>query len=725
MNAEADARSARRAGGLTPGTRWLLVGLTAAAVAVAAAVVLIDTHTPSLTAIAVLTAAIVAGEAFNIDLPFRRAGSARYGLGDLSLTAGLLLLSGTEVLVAAALAMMISGFIDRPPLVRRLFNLSQYVLATGVAAGVVELLVSETGQLSLGLFGAAALGILLFTLINVVAVAGGIALNSRESWIGGLQRIMPVGLLIGLGNAALGLIAVAVLESHPWALPAVAVPLVLMFSASRQEVRAKIDRERSEAYVTIEQHLAETVDAAVVAGLLADGARRILGCSAAVWRDGRWIGEVPEGSTECPVDPGLAVPLVALGPGLGPATDGRCIAVGLGGGVLVAWQGEIGVDRKADEWLERLAQSGRAHFERAEAASALAHEQATLRAVVDGTKDGICVFDAQGVVRLWNPAMARLSGAAASAALGRGVWHVLGAGPWTTDGVYDVPRDDGERVWRLSVSSLRDAGHGAMRVAVVHDVTTERRVARMKDDMLAVVSHELRTPLTPIKASAQLLRRRWERMEPTSREDLLERIEERADHLTRLVGDILLVGQLSASSRLGLEVAPTETDLAGLLHEIVAAQRTSHPTHDLALTTPDVVTAHTDPVRVRQIVDNLIDNACKFSDPGSTVDVSVAVHDGSATVSVADTGRGIPREDLERVFDRFERVEDPLIMTTSGAGLGLYIVREVSSALGGNVAIDSALGRGTTVSVHLPLHLPDPRLAQPHGPLPMANVQTF
>lgn len=291
----------------------------------------------------------------------------------------------------------------------------------------------------------------------------------------------------------------------------------------------------------------------------------------------------------------------------------------------------------------------------------------------------------------------------ATQTLGKSAWQVLGKGPWTTDGVHDVIRDGGERVWRASVSGVRDDRHGSLKVAVFHDVTAERRVARTKDDMLAVVSHELRTPLTPIKASAQLLRRRWERMNPGDRDSLLERIEERSDHLARLVADILLVGQLSASDRPRLEVDYTEADLTVLLHEVVGTQRSVHSTHDLALTTADVVPATTDPVRVRQIVENLIDNACKYSQPGSRVEVTLSVGDGRATLRVADEGRGIPADDLERIFERFERVEDPLVMTTSGAGLGLYIVRELVTALGGDIDIASSLGEGTTVTLTLPL----------------------
>lgn len=683
--------------------RALIASLLAAGVAIGAGIVLADLSPVSWSAVVVLAVALAGGDALAVDLPFRRAGDARFALGDVSLAAGLMLLSPTEVVLGAAAAVVVGQMVERQPLPRLLFNVGQYTSGVGVAALVVLLSGAPAGEVGVALFAAAGGGIAIFFAINTVSVAAILALTGGAQWRASIQRIAPTAALLAFGSAALGLLAVLLFDTHPWALPALGIPVVLLYMASRQEIRAQLERERSSAYATVEQQLGERTDPEDVARTLVEGTIRILGCRASMWKDARWIGEVPEGSGPCPVDPALAQPLLTRGPSLGPAVDSPCAAIGVGDGVLVVWRGELGLSHNCEDWLDRLARSGRAHFERAAAAAALEQEQATLRAVVDGTRDGICVLDSEGRVRLWNPAMARLSGVGAEEALEHQVQQVLGEGPWVTDGVHDVERAHGERVWRVSVSGVRDDHHGALRVAVVHDVTAERRLARMKDDMLAVVSHELRTPLTPIKASAQLLRRRWERMGSEDRDSLLERIEERADHLARLVGDILLVGQLSAADGPKISVSPSSVDLAGLLHDLVTTQRSHHQDHDLALTTPDVVPATTDPVRVRQIAENLVDNACKFSAPGSRVEITLAVDDGAATLRVTDEGRGIPADQLERVFERFERVEDPLVMTTSGAGLGLYIVRELVVALGGEVDITSELDHGTTVIVHLPL----------------------
>jgi signal transduction histidine kinase len=233
-------------------------------------------------------------------------------------------------------------------------------------------------------------------------------------------------------------------------------------------------------------------------------------------------------------------------------------------------------------------------------------------------------------------------------------------------------------------------------------VTADRRTQRARDDMLAIVSHELRTPLTPIMASAQLLRRRGDRLDDAQRAALLSQIEDRAGHLARLVDDLLLVGQLSAATPVEPSVTVRPTPMDTVVVDAVEAMRLARPHHDLRTDVPVGLVALTDPVRLRQVIDNLLDNACKFSPPGSAVDVRVTAADAAVVLSVTDHGRGIPPADLDRVFEQFARVEDPLTMTTSGAGLGLFIVRELVAAMGGRLDLDSAVGVGTTVTVRLP-----------------------
>lgn len=654
-----------------------------------------------------LAAGIAAGEALRIDLPYRQGGTATFTLGDAALAAGLLMLPAGEVVAGAAVGITVWQLAERVAPVKLAFNVAQYLAGTGAAALTMQLVAPRPGALDLTALAGLTLGLALFLAVNVGTVSGMIALTSGARWSETAKSILATAALIAAGNGAFGLLAVLLASTAPWALPALAVPLALLYGASRLRVRAQLDRLRSVAFVTAEQRLGEATTPQGVAERLTAAAQDILGLRAAVWRDDRWVTPAPPGSGPCPVDARLEPALVASGSVLGPAVEGTCAAIGLGEAVLVVWRGDLRIDRETPTWLERLGRSGRASFSRAHALAALEQERATLRAVVDGTADGILVIDPTGTVRLWNPAMSRLAGVPLGEALGRPISKVLGTGPWLEPGVHDVVRPFSQHVWRVSVAraSGTDLGFGDAKVlvAVIHDVTAERRLARMKDDMMAVVSHELRTPLTPIKASAQLLRRRWEAVDSEAREELLANIEERADHLARLVEDLLLVGQLSSADQGSVSVSLSRVDLAAIVRAETEQLSLTHEGHRLEFQGLERLPVRGDPVRLRQVVDNIVENACKFSPRGSRVWLTLHEQGPIAVLTVTDEGRGIPAEDLERVFERFERVEDPLVMTTGGAGLGLYIVRALVTAMDGDVELSSAVGRGTTVTVRLPL----------------------
>jgi signal transduction histidine kinase len=110
-----------------------------------------------------------------------------------------------------------------------------------------------------------------------------------------------------------------------------------------------------------------------------------------------------------------------------------------------------------------------------------------------------------------------------------------------------------------------------------------------------------------------------------------------------------------------------------------------------------------DPTRAIQVIGNLLSNALKYSPATTQVDVSISSYEGRARVTVTDRGRGIPADQIETVFEKFHRVEDPMTMTTGGTGLGLYIARQLARAMGGDVYLKSVLGAGSTFSLALPL----------------------
>jgi signal transduction histidine kinase len=247
-------------------------------------------------------------------------------------------------------------------------------------------------------------------------------------------------------------------------------------------------------------------------------------------------------------------------------------------------------------------------------------------------------------------------------------------------------------------------------VVIVHDVTRQREVERLKADFIATVSHELRTPVTPIKGYADLLRRRGDRMTAEKRNECLDIIIDRVNHLARLVEDLLLASRISSPRTPSHDVTLGSADLVALTRRAVDDFQADAARVHLML--PDApLLASCDPLRAVQVIGNLVSNALKYSPPTTQVDVAVSAYDGRARVTVTDRGRGIPADQVETVFDKFHRVEDPLTMTTGGTGLGLYIARQLARAMNGDVVVRSTLGVGSTFVLVLPLAaaVPEPR----------------
>jgi signal transduction histidine kinase len=267
-----------------------------------------------------------------------------------------------------------------------------------------------------------------------------------------------------------------------------------------------------------------------------------------------------------------------------------------------------------------------------------------------------------------------------------------------------IVRPDGEERWvRCSHAGLFDDGRLVRDVVIVHDVTRQREVERLKADFIATVSHELRTPVTPIKGYADLLRRRGDMMSAEKRNECLDIISDRVNHLARLVEDLLLASRISSPREQTHDVTLDVGDLVALTRR-AAGDFDAAEAARMHLVLPEApVVVSCDPMRTVQVIGNLISNALKYSPPNTQVDVAVTSYDGRARVTVTDRGRGIPADQLEKVFDKFHRVEDPLTMTTSGTGLGLYIARSLARAMDGDVVVRSVLGSGSTFVLVLPL----------------------
>jgi signal transduction histidine kinase len=225
-----------------------------------------------------------------------------------------------------------------------------------------------------------------------------------------------------------------------------------------------------------------------------------------------------------------------------------------------------------------------------------------------------------------------------------------------------------------------------------------RALDRLKSDFAAAASHELRTPLTTIRGFAQLLKER-SGDDPGAR-DAVEAIVRQTAHLQRLVGNLLREAQLEHDDQ---DVPIGPTSVPELLEEV----RSGFPGAANRLTVrvdPAMAPMTLDEVAVHEIVANLVDNALKYSDPETPVDVEAVLEDeGTLRLTVRDEGHGIPPGDLPRIFDRFTQLDGSSTRSHGGVGLGLHLVRELTRRCGGEVTVDSVVGRGTTFTVTLPI----------------------
>ncbi len=259
-----------------------------------------------------------------------------------------------------------------------------------------------------------------------------------------------------------------------------------------------------------------------------------------------------------------------------------------------------------------------------------------------------------------------------------------------------------ERVAEVSLVPLvhREALQGL--VVVLYDITELKRLERMRRDFVANISHELRTPVTAVKGFAEsLLEGALE--DPETVREFAGIIAQEADRLARLVDDLLELSLLES----GVPVLQlTEVELTSLAEEMLERVRPQLERAGLSagVRYQGPVVVRGDRHRLGQVLANLLDNAIKYTPSGGRIEVGVVGTDVEATLWVADTGVGIPRNEISRIFERFYRVKHGERPDTGGSGLGLAIARHIVRAHGGSIEVESEPGQGSRFIVRLPLN---------------------
>lgn len=233
------------------------------------------------------------------------------------------------------------------------------------------------------------------------------------------------------------------------------------------------------------------------------------------------------------------------------------------------------------------------------------------------------------------------------------------------------------------------------------EIQVLREVDRLRSELIGNVSHELRTPLGLIKILASTLLRKDVIFDRETQLDLLRDIDDEADKLGRIVDNLLGASRIERGR---LRLARQYEDLGELMSEVLQAIAIQYPQHRFVQEFPvEPLLAPVDVLSLEQVMRNLLDNAAKYSAEGSTVAIRGGVAQGQALIQVVDEGPGIPDEAIERVFERFYRVDNEITRRTRGIGLGLSVCREIIESHGGLIWVESAPGEGSTFSFTLPL----------------------
>ena len=352
----------------------------------------------------------------------------------------------------------------------------------------------------------------------------------------------------------------------------------------------------------------------------------------------------------------------------------------------------------------------------------LVKEQERLAAIFRYSTEGILTVDNALRIIDFNPAMERLTGWRESEVLGQFYFKVLRpkdrqgndlglqdslilqafAGQEVVNREMIICARDGQRfAVSMTASCVRSRyGEPINGILNVHDLTRERQQEEDRSIFISVISHELQTPIAIIKGYASTLARVDARYDDRALRSRLVAIEEEADRLNKLVGNLLYASRIQAN---GLQMDIASLDLNSLIRGVVRRLRAKSPEVHVTLTIPDhLPTVMADRERIEEVLQNLLDNAVKYSPGQPEITVACNATGEEVIVSISDMGMGISLREQEQIFDRFQRAVKPMMQATPGAGLGLYICRAIVEAHGGRIWVESTLRQGSTFSFSLP-----------------------
>jgi PAS domain S-box-containing protein len=361
-----------------------------------------------------------------------------------------------------------------------------------------------------------------------------------------------------------------------------------------------------------------------------------------------------------------------------------------------------------------------------------------LASIVESSADAIVSKSLSGIIQTWNAAAQRLFGYTAEQAVGQHITFIIPANRADEEEQIISRIRSGQRVDHfdtvrlrcdgqpihvsLTISPIRDEpGHVVGASKIARDITdrkhAEERIYRLlaelkdadrrKDEFLAMLAHELRGPLAPLSNMLEIMKR------AEGDSDLLQQarstMERQLGQLLRLVDDLIDVSRITRNK---IELRRERVELASIIHQSVEACRplAECANHQVSVTLPpDPIYLHADPVRLAQVFTNILNNACKYTEPGGKIRLTAERQGSDVVVSIRDTGVGIPPDKLSSVFEMFTQIERTLERSQGGLGIGLTLVKRLVEMHDGTVTAQSeGPGRGSEFVVRLPVLIEKP-----------------
>ncbi len=386
-------------------------------------------------------------------------------------------------------------------------------------------------------------------------------------------------------------------------------------------------------------------------------------------------------------------------------------------GVMHAFNKRYDQDFNDDDvrLLEMLADQAAAVIANAQLYIELTEKKQELEETFESIHSGVIVVSPRGSIRLVNPAASRMLSLLSEELVGRPIRDSIPEPKvielfdetWKQNKEVqkEIAIESDRRIYQAETSIMGDE-NGEMHsvVAIFNDITELRQVERMKTAFVSTVSHELRTPLTSIKGFiATLIDDTDGIYDDETRFEFYHIIDQECDRLTRLINDLLNVSRIESGR--GIDVLLSQVNLSELAANVTKMQQGYTDRHNIYSTIPeDFPLIQADADKVQQILDNLIGNAVKYSPQGGDVVVSAEDEGETIRIDIRDHGLGIPHHHWDKIFQRFHMVDDDVDhKAVKGTGIGLYLVKHLAQAHGGDVWLDwSEVGEGSRFAIRLP-----------------------